>query len=251
MESMRHIRDGTALPKSLDIKAKTINELDTYLGAKPSDKGLVGYFKPVEPDFSKVPAELQDGVRKRLAERLEEVAKLSKDTKFQGLLDDGVLKIEGGKIIDTATGKPFAGDIDAVFIKDKATGKYLTSGDRYERVLRRWKSEVGGQHGVEMNVVKDVTAPYRPGTPSYDEAYAAGTKLQHKLQASHTSGKEIVVRFDADGALRRGPRDINLTPSADQILVEGAEGAGRAAPTGIGGTAGSVIGREWEGRPDA
>jgi hypothetical protein len=251
MESMRHIRDGTALPKSLDIKAKTINELDTYLGAKPSDKGLVGYFKPVEPDFSKVPAELQDEVRKRLAERLEEVAKLSKDTKFQSLLDDGVLKIEGGKIIDTATGKPFAGDIDAVFIKDKATGKYLTSGDRYERVLQRWKTEVGGQHGVEMNVVKDVTAPYRPGTPAYDEAYAAGTKLQDKLQASHTSGKEIVVRFDADGALRRGPKDINLTPSVDQILVEGAEGARRAAPTGMGGTTGSIIGREWEGRPNA
>jgi len=251
MESMRHIRDGTALPKSLDIKAKTINELDTYLGARPSDKGLVGYFEPVQPDFSKVPAELQDEVRKRLAERLDEVAKLSKDAKFQGLIDDGVLKIEGGKIIDTATGKPFAGDIDAVFIKDKATGKYLTGGDRYERVLQRWKTDVGGQHGVEMNVVKDVTAPYRPGTPAHDKVSAKATELLEKLQTGHTSKKEIVVRFDADGALRRGPRDINLTPSVDQIFVEGAEGAARTAPTGIGGTTGSTIGREWEGRPNA
>ncbi len=139
-----------------------------------------------------------------------------------------------------------------MFIKDKATGKYLTGGDRYERVLQRWKTEVGGQHGVEMNVVKDVTAPYRPGTAAHDEAFRKGTELQQKLQASHTSHKkEIVVRFDADGALRRGPRDINLTPSADQIFVEGAEGAARTAPTGIGGTAGSTIGREWEGRPNA
>ncbi|MEA2024187.1 MAG: hypothetical protein U9N79_07865 [Actinomycetota bacterium] len=251
MDSMRHIRDGTALPKPLDIKAKTINELDTYLGAKPSDKGLVGYFKPVEPDLSKIPAHLHDDVSKRLIERADEFAKLSDDVKFQKLLDDDVLRMEGDRIIDTATGKPFAGDIDAVMLKDKATGKYLTGGDRYERVINRWRTDVGGQHGVEMNAVADITAPYRPGTPAHDEALAKATDLVEDLQAGHTSGKEVVVRFDADGALRRGPRDINLTPTADQILVEGTGEAGRAAPTDIGGSVGSTIGREWESKPDA
>jgi hypothetical protein len=245
MESMRHIRDGTALPKSLDIKAKTINELDTYLGAKPEDKGLVGFFEPVEPDLSKVPTGLREEVNERFVGRMDEFAKYSKDAKFQGLLEKRVLEVEGGKILDVATGKPFAGDIDAVFIKDKATGKYLVDGPRYERVIRRWKAEVGGQHGVEMNVVSDITAPYRPGTPEYDKAYAAATDLRTKLQESHRSGKEVVVRFDADGVVRRGPRDIDLTPSPDQILRETAE------PPRTGGAAGSAIGREWEGQPDA
>lgn len=251
IDSMRHIRDGTALPKPVDVKAKTINQADVYLGADEADKGLVGLFKPTEPDMSKIPRELQDAVTKRKAVRLREFT-MAQDEGFLRLLKERGLEIRGNKIIDVATGKPFAGDIDAVFVKDKATGKYLTDGPRYDRVMQRFQTDVGGQHGSEMAVVRDITAPHRPGTPQHQAALDEAVALRGKLQAAHTSGKEIVITFDADGAVRRGPDSINLTPGPDEILVETADtvsgSTGDIAGGPIGSAVGSAAGREWEKR---
>ncbi len=266
IDSMQKIRSEMALPKHVDVKAKTINELDTYLGASEADKGLVGYFEPTNPDPSKVPAELREEVSKRFVERFDEYKKLSQDVDFQKLLNNQTFEIRDGKIFDVATGKPFAGDIDAVFVRDKATGKYLTSGDRFDRVMARWRAKVGGQHGVEMNVVDDIASRYRPGTLQHAAGTEKGLALRGNLQASHTANKEIVCVFGADGVVRRGPigADINLMPSADEILVDVAESAPAAGssvpiggtgasgpPQGTGGAVGSTIGRELEGTPDA
>jgi hypothetical protein len=243
MESMRHIRNGTALPKPLTIKSKTIKLEDIYLGAKPDDVGLVGYFKPnsideivdgrlvSRPNLTGVPDELHDAVTKRFHERLDEFASLKADKGFQNLIDTKAVRIDGGKLIDTATGKPFAGDIDAVFVKDKATGKFLISGPRYDRVMNRWMTEVGGQHGAEINVVRDLTRNLTPGTVEYEKVLHKAQALQQKLQAAHDAGSEIVIKFDADGALRRGPRDINIMPGSDQLLSETVD----VRPTGVTG----------------
>ena len=266
IDSMQKIRNGTARAKPPEIKAKTINELDTYLGAREADKGLVGYFEPTKPDLSKVPAELRQEVSDRFVKRFEEYKKLSQDVDFQRFLKDQRFEIRDGKIFDVATGKPFAGDIDAVFVRDTATGKYLTSGDRFDRVMARVRAEAGGQHGVEMNVVPDIASRYRPGTLQHAAATEKALALRGKLQASHTAGDEVVCVFSADGVVRRGPigADINLTPSADEILVDVAESAPAAGspgpiggavasgpPQGTGGAVGSTIGREFEETPDA
>lgn len=247
MDSMRHIRDGTAIPKPLDIKAKTIKFEDTFIGARSGDEGLVGYFKPTEPNLKGVPDEFHDAIRKRYAERMEDFGKLKKS--ISELKANGTIRIEpDGRIINNATGKPYAGDIDAVFVKDKATGKYLTGGPRHDRVVARWRAEVGGQHGAEMTVIEDMTAGLRKGTPEYDARLLKAQDLKAKLQSAHDTSKEIVVRFDADGALRRGPMgtDINLTPDAADVLVETVDvrAPGAAPPPRVGGAIGSTIGRE-------
>src|SRR5436853_6259178 len=47
-DSVRHLLRG-AWYKPVDIKAKTINNADTFLGIEPEKKGLVGFFTNAVP----------------------------------------------------------------------------------------------------------------------------------------------------------------------------------------------------------
>lgn len=231
MESMAPIRDGTAGPKWMDMKGKTIKFEDTFLGARPGDEGLAGHFKPkghydvtdgVEvgrPNLRDVPEELHDAVTKRFDERLAGYKKVSQDPAFRRLLDSKRIRIEDGKVIDTLTNKPFAGDIDVVMFKDKATGNIITRGPRYERIMEKWRA-LGGQHGSEVTIVDDMTKGLRPGTPEHTQAVAKWTAFREEvLQKAHSSGKEVTITFDGD-VVRRGPGDISLRPDASEILVD-------------------------------
>ena len=53
-EAPRWLAEG-AVPKPQEIKAKTINEVDIWLGANPDHKGLVALFEPALPDRSAHP----------------------------------------------------------------------------------------------------------------------------------------------------------------------------------------------------
>ena len=79
MDSMNWIRDGKAAAKPLDIKAKTITELDTYVGASKADQGLVGYFKPTRPNPNDVPDHLKELVEIQYQTRLDDYNDLRGD----------------------------------------------------------------------------------------------------------------------------------------------------------------------------
>lgn len=214
MDSMRHIRDGTGLPKPLDVKSKTIGQLDVYLGANEADRGLVGLFQPqrtpdeayraavesLEAAGRPVPPNLRTQIQERWTLRSQEIEK----TNFASLRESGISVDTSRGVVTNADGVPYAGDIDPVFFRNATTGEYL-SGDEYLKVMETYKnSGVAGQHGAEVNLLGDLTRGMEPGSPEWHEAYNNAVKLQDKLGATHTSGSELVVEMGPDGILRRG-----------------------------------------------
>lgn len=264
VDSMRHIRDGRAVPKPLEVKSKTITKLDTYLGASPQDQGLVGYFKPKKPNKADVPAELWNDVQQRYKDRLKEHGKLRDSV--NKLVSEGKVVEKNGKIyaaVKNADGtrdlKPFAGDIDAVYFKDATTGEYLT-GDRYRDVKNKWmgvadkskpdsfldrfkrtwngdkdapdywsKSGAPGQHGAETNLVDDLTEGLKKGTPEYDRALAKAEELHGSLADNHWKKGEVVLEMQPDGNLRRGSRFSKDTPLPNLHGQGAADDLARAA----------------------
>jgi hypothetical protein len=79
-QAPRRLAEGN-LPKPEAIKAKSINELDTFIGFRKEDVGLVGYMEPKPPVQSQVPPELWEQVQKRYAERLSEFKDLAPEMK--------------------------------------------------------------------------------------------------------------------------------------------------------------------------
>lgn len=204
MDSLQHIVNRTGTPKPVDIKSKTIQELDTYLhpDVGSGDKGLVGLFKPVEPDYKNIPAELRDQVRERFRLRKTEFDDLAQAIK--GRADVEMVNGKVHKVFPDGTKTPFAGDIDPVFIKDAATGRPL-AGQRYQDVLNKMQNSAAEiQHGAEINMAMDVLRGQKPGTPAYEKTLGKIMDLYPKLEAGHVSGKELVVEFWPDGTMRRG-----------------------------------------------
>src|SRR5262249_52999258 len=69
-----------ALPKPQDIKAKTINEIDPWLGADANNRGLVGFFEPTllerSTEIDAVPG-LWQRIEARFHQRAKEYDQLS------------------------------------------------------------------------------------------------------------------------------------------------------------------------------
>jgi hypothetical protein len=91
--------DQGMLPKPVDIKTKTINTLDTHLGANPDHQGLVGYFRPTMP--TERPPGMDDSTWNSLQQRSDQRAnefeqlapkmqKLAAQDKFH--VQDGLVK---------------------------------------------------------------------------------------------------------------------------------------------------------------
>lgn len=228
-DSMRHVRDGTAVPKPLPIKPKTIQRADTYIGASKGDEGLVGFFEPrrpdpLHPDFQgssgqELYAKVQDRYDLRMQQYREKL------TSIQNLEADGVAHWDRrrGVLLDVETGKPYAGDIDPVVFRDAET-QLPVSRERYEAILRDYTdptNAIGGQHGAEYEVVRDLTGNLTPGTPEYESAVRQAADLHESLsQAQHT---EVTVRMGPDGVLRRsqhygGQLPMGTTPGIDDVL---------------------------------
>ncbi|MFQ5500665.1 MAG: hypothetical protein ACE5EQ_00005, partial [Phycisphaerae bacterium] len=106
------LESGEALAKPQYVKTKSINPLDTYLGAEADEVGKVGYFKPKKPIAGEVPADKWDDVMKRYNTRAKEFADQAED-----VANNPTLRREGNLIIDVETGKPFTGDVDGFAIR--------------------------------------------------------------------------------------------------------------------------------------
>ncbi|NSW89620.1 MAG: hypothetical protein HPY74_02870 [Firmicutes bacterium] len=149
--SRKFIESGAALPKPMIIKNKTINKLDTLLGAAKENEGLVGCFKPKWPPkevINKMRPEEVTKLYKRYEQRMEEFKQFTK--KAKSLVDKNgkpLIKIENGIVKDVKTGKPYAGDIDIFDIRD-ATGKPVSYA-KHDKIIRELQKEGASvEHGA-------------------------------------------------------------------------------------------------------
>jgi hypothetical protein len=143
-----------SLPKPASVKAKTINELDVHLGAKPEDVGLVGYFDPREPDMSTVPEADRSAVTDRLNQRRREFAALAPDMAALAAKPHPAdrYSVEDGLVYgyDEAGGrKTITGDHDIFDIS--TPGGSRLSPTRYDSVVDEMvKGDMGVKHGAHM-----------------------------------------------------------------------------------------------------
>ena len=212
------IKSGEAVPKAPHCKSKTINEYDLHLGADPADAGKAGYFKPKEPsaaDLEKLSPEVQDEVKKRYKQRLEEYKDQAEH--IEELTKQGKVTVKHGVVYDGPTGKPYTGDHDLFDIRDATTGrplpryqigpdgKTLLNADgtpklnpvREQIVKELQQPPMSVQHGAHMDWKYDhlndkVPAGAPKGTKSEFEV-AQG--IDRGVTSKHQEGGEPLITF--------------------------------------------------------
>ncbi len=200
------------LPKPEAIKAKSINELDTHLGFRAEDKGLVGYRMPDMPDLERVPAAQRDDVMKRYHERAAEFADLgptmtdlqrtpdSRSMDHHGL--KGTVTLDEHGVLRTANptdpAKPqvgFTGDHDVFQIRDAKTGEPIV-GERYNEMVAKLRAaDVGVEHGAHMHW--GISSAQEPAFRAIAEKHSAPAGAGPPREQLVTFGGEEPVRTTA------------------------------------------------------
>lgn len=196
-EAKALIEKGLARPKPMAIKNKTINSLDTYLGAGTNDVGKVGHFKPKLPPKNSVPPEVYEKVKKRYVQRLNEYrnqAEHIKDLKTKGKILE-----RNGVLHDAATGKPYSGDHDLFEILD-AHGNPCPESLKQHVLKELQKPPFEVQHGAHLDwdYSHYAQAP-GPGGAQSPQQIAKG--IDQTIRKSHSPGNEPLIRF--------GPGTVN------------------------------------------
>ncbi|MGH8976018.1 MAG: hypothetical protein ACRD0C_22755, partial [Acidimicrobiia bacterium] len=193
-DSVKWLESGEAWGKTENLKMKTINETDTYLGWRPEDKGLAGYGQPklsLQEAVDGAPEHLKDAVAKRWEQRWNETFEL--DSTVKKYQDEGIWYRDEGKsrqmgldvdengvVRDPATGKGFTGDPDAFHIT-KADGSPLSRAEKAD-ALRALQEGVDMKHG-------DILV-YEPKDPFVKQ-------IKQNVLSSHAPGKDGLVDFTA------------------------------------------------------
>ena len=86
------IRNGTALPKDLDIKPKTLDDADVLLGADPDNLGLATHYRPDPPDPGRLTPEQFQRANARWEARVEQFNQL--EPKMQQMVADERITID-------------------------------------------------------------------------------------------------------------------------------------------------------------
>ncbi|HUG48598.1 MAG TPA: hypothetical protein VMP67_09315, partial [Candidatus Limnocylindria bacterium] len=150
------IVEDAALPKPDIVKAKSINELDEYIGGPVNSRGLVGLFEP-RPPSADLPPDLLAAATDRYQRRLEEWR--TRDADYGRYQRDGILRIEGGLVqvvdprlssdsgADPGRFRNVAGDID-VYDITHADGSPLTDRQRNDLTVLLRSMGIGVEHGA-------------------------------------------------------------------------------------------------------
>jgi hypothetical protein len=191
--------------KPMDVKAKTINELDVQLGARKEDVGLVWYKKPNQPVRT---PEMSDQkwaeIQTRYNDRLQEFS--DNATKMEHLVHDGQIRIdEHGLVIDTGicggTGKPITGDYDLWRIT-RTDGSAFSPLEEELIVNQLRFGAYGAQHGAHTSWKIDPHAAVYKADPDLLRGHQ---KVDADIRAKHQFGgakAEAVVEF---GGTKRPP----------------------------------------------
>ncbi|UGT39677.1 hypothetical protein LTV02_26935 [Nocardia yamanashiensis] len=190
--------ENGAMPKGLDIKVKTINELDPYIGASPEKVGLVGFFEPTRPVEGEVPPHLWDEVNKRYDKRLEEWNEFQES--MEKYKEKGKYSVEDGVVHGfdrDGTQRPLTGDHDVFDIRHP-NGELLSAEEYWAVVNDMISRDMGVMHGAHM-YWKTMDPPVHEG-------------IYQTIVDSHKPGGEPLVRF---------------SPDAEPILVDSSTPVGR------------------------
>jgi hypothetical protein len=145
-------------PKPSEIHTKTINNLDTYIGANKQDLGLVGWFQPKTPvrtpDMSD---DVWASIQKRFNQRLDEYHDQGKH--MWELMQKGDVQVRDGVIYNTGLNKEigmdmaFTGDHDILTIQD-AYGNPVPDAIK-NKIIQDLKQFGGGGHGAQADWFPD------------------------------------------------------------------------------------------------
>lgn len=106
------INSGKAVPKGMDMKAKTLDKLDELLGGPQNSEGVVGYYKPKLPPkevMKSLSPETQQKLVEKYVDRRREFNNLAdKMKKFEA---SGQYTVVDGRVINK-NGKLLTGDVD-------------------------------------------------------------------------------------------------------------------------------------------
>ncbi len=208
-----HIENGTAVPKPMPVKQKTTTPTDLLIGGRPENEGLVSVFRPTPPKASdfRNPSDYKQAME-RYVSRADEFNRTMKDLDALKR-DHGITWDPQTGLLKNADGKPFAGDIDGVYIKDAKTGRVLNPDDlpekgqtvnRYNRVMAELESSrVQTQHGMESSAVRDIAKLKGP------QAIPGAENLHENLSRNHQLGKETLIEVGPDG-IQKGPRPFGV-----------------------------------------
>ncbi|ATE53417.1 hypothetical protein [Actinosynnema pretiosum] len=214
-----------ALPKPEAIKAKTIDERDVRLGARPRHLGLVGFFDPIEPRRDR-----SEAVLKRFAMRRAEYDALG--PKMAVLAERGEYFVRDGVVHGhdrEGRVQPVTGDHDVFDIRGAGGGEI--SDERYWRAVDTMMSlDMGVTHGAHM-----MWKPVTEGDRAIFESIArdGSPKLRFHPDGSLSSGD-----FRPVGSTGYRPDHLPLGASA----ITRPEGAARphVALAGVGSWRGEV-----------
>ena len=230
-EAPRRLSEG-ALPKPEAIKAKSINELDTYIGFRKEDVGLVGYKKPTPPVKSEVPPELWEQVSARFEQRASEFKDLAPEMenlarppgardKFAAVGFDKQVAVDSNGVIRVVEGEGkatagFTGDHD-IFQITNPNGTPVTP-DKYNEVVSDLvQKQVGVEHGAHMHW--DV--PNKPASSAYKDPTKGFQSIAEKHMPGAKSGEDL-YRFAPDGSIT----PVRADPAKDTLAA--ARAAGKA-----------------------
>ncbi|MFF5375817.1 WXG100-like domain-containing protein, partial [[Kitasatospora] papulosa] len=142
--------EAGALPKPSEIKAKTVNDVDVFLGADPSVVGLVGYFKPVLADVGVVPEGDRDRVLSRFNERSAEFHELA--GQMAGLESENRFFVRDGVVYGTGRDgerRPLTGDHD-VFDISTPDGERISLPAHDALIEEMRAKDMAVMHGAHM-----------------------------------------------------------------------------------------------------
>ncbi len=166
--------------KPVNLKMKTIEDIDVELGAAAGEVGMVGYFQPKMPWYLKdLPLEHQNRLRARYTKRLDEYDNMAKQV--AELESKGAIHRVGNTIADES-GTPYTGDYDPFSI---------TEPDMVTAVPDYWKkmgSDV--EHGPHLDW--DV--------PGGSAEQFADIVMRYRPKG----GGEKLIRFNPDGSIVYG-----------------------------------------------
>ncbi|MEL7624325.1 MAG: hypothetical protein AAGU12_12155 [Clostridiales bacterium] len=192
------IDSGKAVAKEMDLKPKTCNWADGFIGGPKDAEGAVGFFRPAKPSATTLQGlspKQQTEVLERYTDRLKEYQKYGKEIdsmsdKYQVIDKKVYQKVtttvqEGGKTTKKQVLKMVTGDNDIAEITD-VMGNPISEA-RKQQIMNKLQ-------GVpEANVKHQDLAAWKPGD------YAYNPEAKAKMVKDTMEGGKGVVSFNPYG----------------------------------------------------
>jgi len=225
------LESGEAIPKPLDIKIKTGNDLDVMLGANPANRGQVTLFRPEMPNTAGMSDDLVEALNRRHAQRMAEWNKYRsgwtegaertmsvKGTTRTHRLNNGRIEV-----LQDGQWRGYAGDFDLVDIT-RADGTPLSAAE-FQRHVDAMVERGLIEHGGEVRVMTDVlrNSPHPPGSAEWMEQARDVWDLRNNLENAHLEGSEIIIGINGREGLHRGPRIDEFLPWRGGFEAPGGE----------------------------